>query len=82
MVGAPRREYLAREVAWKHAGEYNRLIVDVSSRLKWYWRLQNLFAPNLQSPQYAYFATLASLTGGLTIYDLWRKSRRRPALAS
>jgi MFS family permease len=26
----------------------------------------------------AYFATLASLTGTLTIYDLWRKSRRRP----
>ena len=35
------------------------MIVDVSSRLKWYWRLQKLFAPNLQSPQYAYFATLA-----------------------
>lgn len=26
----------------------------------------------------AYFATLASLTGALTIYDLWRKYRRRP----
>ena len=26
----------------------------------------------------AYFATLAALTGTLTIYDLWRKSRRRP----
>jgi MFS family permease len=26
----------------------------------------------------AYFATLATLTGGLTIYDLWRKSRRSP----
>ncbi|MFI4869325.1 MAG: MFS transporter [Steroidobacterales bacterium] len=26
----------------------------------------------------AYFATLAALTGALTIYDLWRKSRRRP----
>ena len=26
----------------------------------------------------AYFATLASLTGALAIYDLWRKSRRRP----
>ena len=26
----------------------------------------------------AYFATLATLTGALTIYDLWRKSRRRP----
>ena len=26
----------------------------------------------------AYFATLATLTGGLTLYDLWRKSRRRP----
>ena len=26
----------------------------------------------------AYFATLASLTGALAIYDLWRKSRRQP----
>lgn len=26
----------------------------------------------------AYFATLGSLTGLLTIYDLWRKSRRKP----
>jgi MFS family permease len=26
----------------------------------------------------AYFATLALLTGTLTLYDLWRKSRRRP----
>ena len=26
----------------------------------------------------AYFATLATLTGALTIYYLWRKSRRRP----
>ena len=26
----------------------------------------------------AYFATLATLTGALTIYDLWRKSRRKP----
>ena len=26
----------------------------------------------------AYFASLATLTGTLTIYDLWRKSRRRP----
>jgi MFS family permease len=26
----------------------------------------------------AYFATLAALTGALAIYDLWRKSRRRP----
>jgi MFS family permease len=25
-----------------------------------------------------YFVTLASLTGALTIYDLWRKSRRKP----
>ena len=25
----------------------------------------------------AYFMTLATLTGGLTIYDLWRKSRRK-----
>ena len=26
----------------------------------------------------AYFATLGTLTGGLTFYNLWRKSRRRP----
>ena len=26
----------------------------------------------------AYFATLAALSGGLAVYDLWRKSRRRP----
>jgi MFS family permease len=26
----------------------------------------------------AYFATLGTLTGALTVYDLWRKSRRRP----
>ena len=26
----------------------------------------------------AYFATLASLTGALAVYDLWRKSRRSP----
>jgi MFS family permease len=26
----------------------------------------------------AYFATLAALTGSLAVYDLWRKSRRRP----
>jgi MFS family permease len=26
----------------------------------------------------AYFATLGTLTGALTIYDLWRKTRRRP----
>ncbi|HEV7612867.1 MAG TPA: MFS transporter [Steroidobacteraceae bacterium] len=26
----------------------------------------------------AYFATLAALSGALAIYDLWRKSRRRP----
>ena len=26
----------------------------------------------------AYFAALAALTGGLAIYDLWRKSKRRP----
>jgi MFS family permease len=25
-----------------------------------------------------YFATLASLTAALTVYDLWRKSRRKP----
>jgi hypothetical protein len=29
----------------------------------------------------AYFATLATLTGALTIYDLWRKSRRSPVPA-
>ena len=34
--------------------------------------LMNAFGPR------AYFASLASLTGGLAIYDLWRKSRRRP----
>jgi MFS family permease len=26
----------------------------------------------------AYFGTLATLTGALTLYDLWRKSRRKP----
>jgi MFS family permease len=26
----------------------------------------------------AYFATLGTLTGALTLYDLWRKTRRRP----
>jgi MFS family permease len=26
----------------------------------------------------AYFGTLATLTGGLTVYDLWRKARRSP----
>jgi MFS family permease len=26
----------------------------------------------------AYFATLATLTGVLAVYDLWRKSRRKP----
>ena len=26
----------------------------------------------------AYFATLATLSGALAIYDLWRKARRRP----
>jgi MFS family permease len=30
----------------------------------------------------AYFATLGTLTGALTIYDLWRKSRRRPVPAT
>jgi MFS family permease len=30
----------------------------------------------------AYFATLATLTGGLTIYDLWRKTRRTPVPAA
>jgi MFS family permease len=30
----------------------------------------------------AYFATLASLTGMLTIYDLWRKTRRSPVPAT
>jgi len=27
---------------------------------------------------HAYFATLGSLTGTLTVYDLWRKARRKP----
>jgi hypothetical protein len=26
----------------------------------------------------AYFAMLATLTGALAVFDLWRKSRRRP----
>jgi MFS family permease len=30
----------------------------------------------------AYFETLATLTGGLTIYDLWRKTRRSPVPAA
>jgi len=30
----------------------------------------------------AYFVTLGSLTGALTIYDLWRKSRRKPVPAA
>jgi MFS family permease len=30
----------------------------------------------------AYFAMLATLTGGLTIYDLWRKTRRSPVPAA
>ena len=30
----------------------------------------------------AYFETLATLTGALTIYDLWRKTRRRPVPAA
>jgi MFS family permease len=34
--------------------------------------LMNAFGPR------AYFATLAGLTGALAVYDLWRKSRRRP----
>jgi MFS family permease len=34
------------------------------------------FGPN------AYFATLATLTGLLTIYDLWRKTRRTPVPAA
>jgi MFS family permease len=29
-----------------------------------------------------YFVTLAALTGALTIYDLWRKSRRKPVPSS
>jgi MFS family permease len=29
----------------------------------------------------SYFATLAGLTGSLAVYDLWRKSRRRPVPA-
>ncbi len=31
---------------------------------------------------HAYFATLGSLTGGLTVYDLWRKARRKPVAAA
>lgn len=31
---------------------------------------------------HAYFATLGSLTGALTIYDLWRKSRRKAVPAA
>jgi MFS family permease len=27
---------------------------------------------------HSYFATLGSLTGALTLYDLWRKARRKP----
>jgi len=34
--------------------------------------LMSAFGPH------AYFAILASLTGLLAVYDLWRKSRRRP----
>jgi MFS family permease len=34
--------------------------------------LMHAFGPS------AYFTTLATLTGALTIYDLWRKSRRKP----
>jgi MFS family permease len=34
--------------------------------------LMHAFGPS------AYFTTLAALTGALTIYDLWRKSRRKP----
>jgi MFS family permease len=30
----------------------------------------------------AYFTTLASLTGALTVYDLWRKSRQKPVPAA
>jgi MFS family permease len=30
----------------------------------------------------AYFATLATLAGALAVYDLWRKSRRRPVPSS
>jgi hypothetical protein len=30
----------------------------------------------------AYFATLAALTGMLAIFDLWRKTRRRPVPSS
>ena len=30
----------------------------------------------------AYFTTLGSLTGALTVYDLWRKSRRKPVAPS
>lgn len=38
--------------------------------------LMSLFGPP------AYFATLAALTGTLAIFDLWRKTRRRPVPAS
>ncbi len=31
---------------------------------------------------HAYFATLGALTGALTIYDLWRKARRKPVAPS
>ena len=34
--------------------------------------LMHAFGPS------AYFTTLATLTGALTIYDLWRKSRKKP----
>jgi hypothetical protein len=30
----------------------------------------------------SYYATLAVLTGALTIYDLWRKARRSPVPAA
>ena len=30
----------------------------------------------------AYFVTLGSLTGALTLYDLWRKTRRKPVAAA
>jgi hypothetical protein len=38
--------------------------------------LMALFGPR------AYFATLASLAGALALYDLWRKSRRKPVPSS
>jgi hypothetical protein len=43
-----------------------------------------IFAGSLMSQfgSQAYFGTLAGLTGALTIYDLWRKTRRIPVPAA